>query len=71
MAIARKYRQHASEFRLLARKQENEQQRNQLLEMAEACDRLAAEIDRPEQKNPDGDEQSFPNPQLGFANFPG
>ena len=70
MAIAWKYRQYASECRLLARKPESEQQRNQLLKIAEACDRFAAEIDRREQKK-DGAEPSFSNPQLGFANFPG
>jgi hypothetical protein len=71
MAIARKYRQHASECRLLARKRESEQQRNQLLKMAEACDRFAAEIDRSEPKKLDRAEHSFLNPQVGFANFPG
>jgi hypothetical protein len=71
MAIAWKYRQYASECRLLARKPESEQQRNQLLKIAEACDRFAAEIDRREQKKLDGAEPSFSNPQLGFANFPG
>ena len=40
------YRQHAEECRALARKAQNEQQRIQLLKMAEAWDNLATERER-------------------------
>ena len=46
MATALEYRQHAGECRALARKLENDQQRNQLLKMAEAWDNFAAEAER-------------------------
>ena len=72
MASVREYRQHARERRRLARKRKSGQQRNPLFQMAEASDSFAAEIDRPvnEQKELDQADISFPNPQVGFANFP-
>ena len=73
MPTAREYRRHANDCRLLARKLVSEQQRNQVLKMAEAWDGLAAELDSPVdgQEKLDRADCSFPNPQLGFANFPG
>jgi hypothetical protein len=43
MASVAEYRQHAGECRALARKLKDEQQRNQLLRMAEAWDNFAAQ----------------------------
>jgi hypothetical protein len=40
------YRQHAEECRALARKAQNEEQRAQLLKMAEAWESFAAERER-------------------------
>lgn len=40
------YRQHADECRALARKAQNEEQRAQLLKMAEAWENFAAERER-------------------------
>ena len=45
MASVAEYRQHAGECRALARKLKNDQQRDQLLRMAEAWDKFAAQND--------------------------
>jgi hypothetical protein len=46
MASAAEYRKHAGECRALARNAQNDQQRNQLLKMADAWDNFAMESDR-------------------------
>jgi hypothetical protein len=46
MKLASEYRQHAQECRALARTAQNEEQRTQLLKMAEAWDNFAAERER-------------------------
>ena len=46
MKLASEYRLHAQECRALARNAQNEEQRTQLLKMAEAWDNFAAERER-------------------------